>query len=58
MMPDLGKYASAVIGSYAASIGLIVALVLWSLWQGARMRRALAEVEARHARGSGSDTDV
>lgn len=47
MMPDLGKYAGAVLGSYAASIALIVILVGWSLWRGARVRRALAEVEAR-----------
>jgi heme exporter protein D len=43
----LGKYAGAVLGSYAASILLIVVLVAWSLWRGARVRRALAEVEAR-----------
>ena len=58
MMPELGKYAGAVMGSYAASIGLIVALVVWSLWRGARMRRALAEAEARHAKISGSGIDV
>ena len=47
MMPDLGKYAGAVLGSYAAAILLLVALVALTLWQGARMKRALAEVEAR-----------
>lgn len=51
MMPDLGKYANAVLGSYAASIGLIAVLVAWSLWRGAKMRRALAEAEARAAGG-------
>ena len=58
MMPELGKYAGAVMGSYAASIGLIVALVVWSLWRAARMRRALAEVEARAAKVSGRSVDV
>jgi heme exporter protein D len=51
MMPDLGKYADAVLGSYAASLGLIVALVGLSLWRAAKVRRALAEVEARAAGG-------
>ena len=47
MMPDLGKYAGAVLGSYVASALLIAVLVGWSLWRGARVRKALAEVEMR-----------
>ena len=47
MMPDLGKYAGTVLGAYAASLALLVALVIWTLWQGARMKRALDEVERR-----------
>jgi heme exporter protein D len=47
MMPELGKYAFAVLGSYAASVALIVAVVALSFWQRARVKRALAEVEAR-----------
>ena len=47
MMPELGKYAGAVLGSYAAAIVLLAALVALTLWQGARMKRALAGVEAR-----------
>ncbi|MCE2748468.1 MAG: heme exporter protein CcmD [Rhodobacter sp.] len=47
MMPDLGKYAVAVLGSYGATIILLAALVGFSLWRSARMRRALREVEAR-----------
>jgi heme exporter protein D len=54
MMPDLGKYADAVMGSYAVSLGLIAVLVGYSLWQGARMRRALAVAEAR-AKGARVD---
>ena len=46
-MMELGKYAGAVIGSYAASVVLIVALVALSIWQSARVKRALNEVEAR-----------
>lgn len=47
MLPDLGKYAEAVIWSYVASIAMIAGLIIWSLWRGARIKRALAEVEAR-----------
>ncbi|WP_418260145.1 heme exporter protein CcmD [Fuscovulum blasticum] len=48
-MPELGKYAFAVLTSYGVTIALLAGVVLLSLWQGARMRRALAEVEARAA---------
>ncbi len=47
MIPDLGKYAGAVMWSYIASIALIAALVALSIWQGRRVKRALDEVEAR-----------
>lgn len=47
MMPDLGKYAEAVLGAYAAAIVLLLALVALSLWQAARVRRALKDVEER-----------
>ncbi|MDH2327634.1 heme exporter protein CcmD [Cereibacter sp. SYSU M97828] len=47
MMPELGKYAGAVLGAYGVSILLIAGLVALSLWQSARTRRALDEVEAR-----------
>lgn len=50
MMPDLGKYAGAVMWSYLASIGLIAAVVAYSLWQGARVKRALREVEERQGK--------
>jgi heme exporter protein D len=53
MMPDLGKYAGAVLGSYAATIVLVVALVALTLWQGRRVKRQLAEVEARAGRADG-----
>jgi len=47
MMPDLGKYAFAVVASYGASIGLLAAFVAMTLWQGRRVRRRLDAVEAR-----------
>ncbi len=50
MIPDLGKYAGAVMGAYAVSIVLLVLLVAVSMWRGARVRRQLDEIEARRAR--------
>ena len=46
-MPDLGKYADTVLGAYGAALLLLVALVAVTVWQGARMKRALDAVEAR-----------
>jgi heme exporter protein D len=50
MIPELGKYAFAVLSSYGASILLLAALVVLSIWQGRRIKRQLAEVEARAER--------
>jgi len=47
MIPDLGKYAGTVLAAYGVSVLLIVGLVALTLWQGARIRRALQEIEAR-----------
>lgn len=47
MIPDLGKYAVAVLASYGMTILLLAALVGFSLWRGARIRQALRDVEAR-----------
>ena len=52
-MPELGKYAFAVLGSYGVTAVLLAALVGLSLWQSARMKRALAEVEARQGKTDG-----
>jgi heme exporter protein D len=54
MMPELGKYAGPVLWSYTVGIGIILVLVALSVWQGARVRRALAEVEARSGGRTGS----
>lgn len=53
MMPDLGKYAVAVLSSYAASLVLLVAVVALTVWQGRRVRRQLDEVEARQGKDNG-----
>lgn len=47
MMPDLGKYAFEVLSSYAASLALLAMIVALTVWQGRRIKRRLAEVEAR-----------
>lgn len=53
MIPELGKYAGAVLWSYAASVALILGFVALTLWQSARVKRALAEVEARQEKDNG-----
>jgi heme exporter protein D len=52
-MPELGQYTGAVLGSYAATAVLIALLLGLSLWQAARVKRALAEVEARQGKTDG-----
>jgi len=47
MIPDLGKYAEAVLSSYGITLALIGALIALSLWRSARVRRQLDEVESR-----------
>ncbi len=49
MMPELGKYAGVVLSSWGLSIGLIAALLALTLWRGRKIKRALAEAEARAA---------
>ncbi|MEY8801039.1 heme exporter protein CcmD [Leisingera sp. XS_AS12] len=46
-MPDLGKYADAVLSAYAASLVLLVALVLLTLWRGRKVRREMENLESR-----------
>jgi heme exporter protein D len=53
MMPELGKYAGTVLWSYAATLALIAALVGLTLWHGARVKRALREVEDRQGASHG-----
>lgn len=46
-MPDLGKYETVVLASYAVAGVLIAALVAASLLRAAKVRKALAAAEAR-----------
>lgn len=48
-MPELGRYAGAVLGAYGAAFGLLGGLVLVSLLRAAAVRRALERQE--HLRG-------
>ncbi len=52
-MPVLGKYAAVVLGAYGLSLALIALLILVTLRRGARMRRALREVEDRQGKTHG-----
>ena len=47
MMPDLGKYADAVLSAYAVSIVLLIGIVVLSVWQSRRAKAALEEMEKR-----------
>ncbi|HRO11583.1 heme exporter protein CcmD [Amaricoccus sp.] len=47
MMPDLARYAGTVLGAYAVTLALIALIVAVSWERAARVRRRLAEVEAR-----------
>lgn len=47
MMPDLGKYATAVLSSYAVSIALILLIVVVSVMRARKVRAQLDEVEKR-----------
>jgi len=47
MLPDLGKYADAVLSVYGASIVLLVGLVLMTVLKGRRVRTQMQEIEAR-----------
>ena len=53
MFPDLGKYAGVVIGSYLVALALLAAIIGLTLWRGARVKRALAAIEARQGRTGG-----
>jgi heme exporter protein D len=50
MMPDLDRYAATVLGAYGVTLAILALLVALSWWRSARVRRALAEAEARTRR--------
>ncbi len=47
MMPDLGKYADAVLSSYAVSIVLLVAIVWLSVWRARKVKKQLEDIETK-----------
>lgn len=47
MMPDLGKYADAVLSSYAASLVLLGVFVVLTIRRGRKARRSLEAVERK-----------
>jgi heme exporter protein D len=51
MMPDLGKYSGAVLGSYAVALILIAGIIILSVWQSRRVKQALDDAEARVRNG-------
>jgi heme exporter protein D len=51
MMPELGKYAGAVLSSYAVSLLLICLLVGVSIWRARRVRAELHRIEERVKNG-------
>ncbi|WP_420796854.1 heme exporter protein CcmD [Alkalilacustris brevis] len=54
-MPDLGRYAAEVLAAYGVS-ALIMALLVGGIWlRGTRMKRQLAEIEARRRRADAKD---
>jgi heme exporter protein D len=54
MLPDLGRYAFAVLSAYGATFVLIGGLVAVTLLRGARIKRALAAAERARPGGRGS----
>jgi heme exporter protein D len=51
MWPELGRYAFAVLSSYAVTFALLGGLIAMTLHRAARVKRTLAEVEANRRRG-------
>ncbi|WP_299636001.1 heme exporter protein CcmD [uncultured Ruegeria sp.] len=50
MIPDLGKYSDAVLSSYAVSVVLLVALIVFSVMRGRKMRTEMEKIEQRISR--------
>ena len=46
-MPDLGKYADAVLSAYAASIVLLIVIVAMTLIRGRKVRAEMDAMENR-----------
>jgi heme exporter protein D len=52
MWPDLAPYTGTVLAAYGVSAALLVALLAATFIRSARIRRELAEAEARRRRAS------
>ncbi len=46
-MPDLGKYGETILTAYAATIILVTVIVVLSVVRARKVKRQLAELEAR-----------
>jgi heme exporter protein D len=46
-MPELGKYGETILTAYTATIILVVAIVVLSVVRARKVKRQLAELEAR-----------
>ena len=44
-MPDLGKYAEAVLSAYAVSLVLLCVIVAVTVWRGRKVRALLRDME-------------
>lgn len=49
-MPELGKYAVAVLSSYGISVGMLFVLCALSVMRARKMRRDLAAIDQRKPR--------
>ncbi len=54
MLPDLGKYAVAVLSAYAAMFVLIAGLILISLKRAKQSKTTLAELEKKRKKHDGA----
>jgi len=50
MMPDLGRYVVEVTSAYLVSLALLVALALWYVARGRRVRRDLDAFEQKRGK--------
>ena len=47
MMPDLGKYALAVLSAYGISLSILLVLIWQSLARSSKVKKALEDFEAK-----------
>ncbi|MBL4805846.1 MAG: heme exporter protein CcmD [Rhodobacteraceae bacterium] len=48
MMPELGRYAISVLGSYGSTIVLVSALIIVTVLRGRASKKTLAALELKH----------